>query len=234
MTVTTRRTLMVGGALSFGFMMASAAQAQGNGVWVVTSSEAAMPPSPTNKAGRSITLQRVPDYWGKDLPINAGQNNFDTIRYDYYRDDTVALEAFKAGEIDVRQPFCPVRFAGETVAMVVAESLAQALDAAERVAVDYEPLPAVTTAYEAVEADAPLLSADVPGNVCMDWRPGDRAATEAAWLIDEAFDHVGVHRVCIRAGVRNLRSRAIPERLGFVQEGVLRGERHLRRQQGLG
>ncbi len=74
-----------------------------------------------------------------------------------------------------------VRFAGETVAMVVAESLAQALDAAERVAVDYEPLPAVTTAYEAVEAGAPLLSADVPGNVCMDWRPGDRAGTEAAF-----------------------------------------------------
>ena len=55
MTVTTRRTLMVGGALSFGFMMASGAQAQGNGVWVVTGAEAAMPPSPTSKAGRSIT-----------------------------------------------------------------------------------------------------------------------------------------------------------------------------------
>ena len=59
MTVTTRRTLMVGGALSFGFMMASGAQAQGNGVWVVTGAEAAMPPSPTSKAGRSIT--RVSD-----------------------------------------------------------------------------------------------------------------------------------------------------------------------------
>jgi len=54
------------------------------------------------EAGRSITLQRVPDYWGKDLPINAGQNNFDTMRYDYYRDDTVALEAFKAGAYDIR------------------------------------------------------------------------------------------------------------------------------------
>jgi carbon-monoxide dehydrogenase large subunit len=74
-----------------------------------------------------------------------------------------------------------VRFAGETVAMVVAETLAQALDAAERIVVDYEPLPAVTTAYEAVEPGAPLLSADVPGNVCMDWRPGDHSGTEAAF-----------------------------------------------------
>jgi microcin C transport system substrate-binding protein len=54
------------------------------------------------EAGRSITLERVKDYWGKDLPINIGQNNFDTIRYDYYRDDTVALEAFKAGAYDMR------------------------------------------------------------------------------------------------------------------------------------
>jgi microcin C transport system substrate-binding protein len=54
------------------------------------------------EAGRSITLERVKDYWGKDLPINAGQNNFETIRYDYYRDDTVALEAFKAGAYDWR------------------------------------------------------------------------------------------------------------------------------------
>jgi microcin C transport system substrate-binding protein len=53
------------------------------------------------QAGRSITLKRVPDYWGKDLPINVGQNNFDTIRYDYYRDQTVALEAFKAGAFDI-------------------------------------------------------------------------------------------------------------------------------------
>jgi microcin C transport system substrate-binding protein len=54
------------------------------------------------EAGRSITLERVKDYWGKDLPINVGQNNFDTIRYDYYRDDTVALEAFKSGAYDIR------------------------------------------------------------------------------------------------------------------------------------
>jgi microcin C transport system substrate-binding protein len=51
--------------------------------------------------GRSITLERVKDYWGKDLPINVGQDNFDTIRYDYYRDQTVSLEAFKAGAFDI-------------------------------------------------------------------------------------------------------------------------------------
>jgi microcin C transport system substrate-binding protein len=55
------------------------------------------------EAGRSVTLERVKDYWGETLPINVGKNNFDTIRYDYYRDSTVALEAFKAGEYDFRQ-----------------------------------------------------------------------------------------------------------------------------------
>jgi microcin C transport system substrate-binding protein len=44
----------------------------------------------------------VQDYWGKDLPVNRGRHNFDRIRYDYYRDSTVALEAFKAGEYDFR------------------------------------------------------------------------------------------------------------------------------------
>ena len=52
--------------------------------------------------GRSITLERVPDYWGRDLPVNRGQNNIGVIRYDYYRDATVAVEAFKAGEFDFR------------------------------------------------------------------------------------------------------------------------------------
>jgi microcin C transport system substrate-binding protein len=52
--------------------------------------------------GRSITYRRVADYWGKDLPVNVGRHNFDVIRYDYYRDQTIALEAFKAGEYDIR------------------------------------------------------------------------------------------------------------------------------------
>ena len=53
--------------------------------------------------GRSITYQRVADYWAADLPVNKGRNNVDTIRYDYYRDGTIALEAFKAGQYDIRQ-----------------------------------------------------------------------------------------------------------------------------------
>jgi len=52
--------------------------------------------------GRSITYRLDPDYWGRELPVNVGRNNFGTIRHDYYRDATVALEAFKAGEYDFR------------------------------------------------------------------------------------------------------------------------------------
>ena len=52
--------------------------------------------------GRSITYRRVEDYWGKDLPFAKGTANFDEIRYEYYKDETVMFEAFKAGEIDFR------------------------------------------------------------------------------------------------------------------------------------
>ena len=52
--------------------------------------------------GRSITYERVDDYWAKDLPIKRGQHNFDEIRYEYYKDLTVQFEAFKAGKIDLR------------------------------------------------------------------------------------------------------------------------------------
>ena len=53
-------------------------------------------------AGRSISYQRDPNYWGKDLPVNKGRFNINTIRYDYYRDSAVILEAFKAGKTDFR------------------------------------------------------------------------------------------------------------------------------------
>jgi len=51
-------------------------------------------------AARSMVLERVPDYWGKDLPHGVGQNNFDQLRYEFFRDDTVAREAFKADALD--------------------------------------------------------------------------------------------------------------------------------------
>ncbi|MFQ5973087.1 MAG: extracellular solute-binding protein [Alphaproteobacteria bacterium] len=54
------------------------------------------------EAGRFIVTERVEDYWGKDLPVNRGQYNFDRIRYDYFRDDTVIRQALKAGDIDFR------------------------------------------------------------------------------------------------------------------------------------
>lgn len=52
------------------------------------------------QAGRSIRYARVEDYWGKDLPVNRGFYNFDQVVIDYYRDNTVALQAFKAGHFD--------------------------------------------------------------------------------------------------------------------------------------
>ena len=53
-------------------------------------------------AGRSVTYKRVPDYWGEKVNVNIGQNNFDTVRYDVYLDDTVAIEALKADTYDFR------------------------------------------------------------------------------------------------------------------------------------
>jgi microcin C transport system substrate-binding protein len=54
------------------------------------------------EAGRWVAYKRVEDYWGEKLAVNVGRNNPDVKRYDYYRDDTVALEAFKAGAYDLR------------------------------------------------------------------------------------------------------------------------------------
>ncbi|WFU71953.1 MULTISPECIES: extracellular solute-binding protein [unclassified Bradyrhizobium] len=53
-------------------------------------------------AGRSIALERVKDYWGRDFAANVGRNNFDELRYEYFRDATVAIEAFKADQVDWR------------------------------------------------------------------------------------------------------------------------------------
>ncbi len=61
--------------------------------------------------GRSITYRRDPGYWGRDLPVNKGQYNFDTISFEYFRDGVVALEAFKAGLVDLRRETDPARWA---------------------------------------------------------------------------------------------------------------------------
>jgi microcin C transport system substrate-binding protein len=52
--------------------------------------------------GRDIVYEKVADYWGKDLNVTVGTNNFKTLRYEYYRDSTVALQAFKADQVDWR------------------------------------------------------------------------------------------------------------------------------------
>jgi aerobic carbon-monoxide dehydrogenase large subunit len=73
-----------------------------------------------------------------------------------------------------------VHHVGEPVVAVIAESLPQAADAAERVAIDYEPLPAVTDARAAQAEGAPQLHAAAPGNVCFRWARGDEAAVRKA------------------------------------------------------
>ena len=61
--------------------------------------------------GRSITYTRDENYWGKDLEVNRGLNNYDEIRYDYYRDLEVLVEAFKSGALDYRQENSSKRWA---------------------------------------------------------------------------------------------------------------------------
>ena len=51
-------------------------------------------------AGRSVALERVRDYWGANLPVRIGENNFDEMRFEFFRDNQVALEAFKADQAD--------------------------------------------------------------------------------------------------------------------------------------
>ncbi len=62
------------------------------------------------KPGESVTFKRNPHYWGRDLPINRGLWNFDTIRFDYYRDGNTHFEAFKKGLYDVRAETDPTRW----------------------------------------------------------------------------------------------------------------------------
>ncbi len=65
------------------------------------------------KTGTYIAYKRRPDYWAKDLPVNRGRWNFDEIRYEYFRDRTAGLEAFKAGAYDLREEFTSKSWATE-------------------------------------------------------------------------------------------------------------------------
>jgi aerobic carbon-monoxide dehydrogenase large subunit len=87
-----------------------------------------------------------------------------------------------------------VRWVGDYVAFVVAETLHQAADAAELIAVDYEPLPAVISAEDALKPGAPRLFDDCPDNICFVQLDGDKAATDAAFA---RAAHVVKHRFVI-------------------------------------
>jgi len=89
------------------------------------------------------------------------------------------------------------RYAGEAVAIIIAETAALARDAVELVDVDYEPLRAVVNALDALEADAPQIWEQAPGNRCLDLTFGDETATDAAFagahlVVERTFDN---HRI---------------------------------------
>lgn len=65
----------------------------------------------TVDAGSKVTFRRNPDYWGRDLPVRRGHDNFDTITYEYFRDNNTLFEAFKKGLYDARPEDDPTRWA---------------------------------------------------------------------------------------------------------------------------
>lgn len=73
------------------------------------------------RLGQYISYTRLNDYWAADLPVNRGRYNFDTIRYDYYLDDNIALEAFKAGEFDLRIETSPKNWATQYIGHNIAK-----------------------------------------------------------------------------------------------------------------
>ena len=85
-----------------------------------------------------------------------------------------------------------VRFVGEPVALVVAESAAQAQDAADAISIDYDDLPAVVDARAALKSGAPQLHQDIPGNLVLDFVGGDPAATDAAFARAARLDFIRV------------------------------------------
>ena len=127
-------------------------------------------------AAQARKMPGVLGVWtGKDL-VEAGYGNLKTLIPVTNRDGT-PMKAPARPSLATDK----VRFAGDPVAFVVAETVAQARDAAEAVVVDIDPLPAVTDAREAARPGAPLVFEDAPGNICVDFHAGDEAKTNEAF-----------------------------------------------------
>ncbi|WP_029617422.1 xanthine dehydrogenase family protein molybdopterin-binding subunit [Pseudorhizobium marinum] len=86
-----------------------------------------------------------------------------------------------------------VRYVGDAVAIVVADTYAEARDAAEAVTVDYEELPAVTEAVSALQAEAPQIHPEAPGNLIFDWQIGDPEATDRAIASAAHVTEIKIH-----------------------------------------
>jgi carbon-monoxide dehydrogenase large subunit len=110
-----------------------------------------------------------------------------------------------------------VRYVGDAVAVVLAETREQAQAAAHLVAADYEELPPLGTLEQALAPGAPLVWSEAEGNVCFDWEIGDRAATDAAF---ETADHV------VSLDVRNQRliPNAIEPRAALAEYDTASGD----------
>jgi carbon-monoxide dehydrogenase large subunit len=128
----------------------------------------------------------------------------------------------KDGSSMVEPPHAPiaadaVRYVGDAVAVVLAETREQAQAAAHLVAADYEELPPLGTLEQALAPGAPLVWSEAEGNVCFDWEIGDRAATDAAF---EAADHV------VSLDVRNQRliPNAIEPRAALAEYDAASGD----------
>lgn len=107
-----------------------------------------------------------------------------------------------------------VRFVGDPVAFIVAETVEAARDAAEALAVDYDELPAVADPVRAVEPGAPAIWPAAPDNVCLDWGQGDLAKTEAAFAR-------AARRISLRLVNNRVVSNAMEPRaaIGSIEDG---------------
>ena len=153
------------------------------------------------EAGRRIVYRRDPGYWGRDLPINRGQYNFDRIRFDYYRDGNVMMEAFRAGEYDLRREYSAARWAS-------AYDFPAAADGRVRLESFRHGRPSGMLAF-AFNARREIFA--------------DRAVRRA---LSHAFDFAWVNKVLLRGA--NVRTRSVFDNSDLASRGVPEGrEREL-------